>query len=46
LKKLPQDTVIYPGHHYGSTPTTTIGRECAESAAFKCKTVDELEAVP
>ena len=27
LAKLPSDTVLYPGHHYGPTPTSTIGDE-------------------
>lgn len=27
LKQLPDETIIYPGHNYGSTPTSTIGRE-------------------
>jgi glyoxylase-like metal-dependent hydrolase (beta-lactamase superfamily II) len=27
LAKLPADTVLYPGHHYGPTPTSTIGDE-------------------
>ena len=27
LMKLPDDTVVWPGHDYGSTPTSTIGRE-------------------
>ncbi len=27
LKQLPDETVIYPGHDYGSTPSSTIGRE-------------------
>ena len=27
LKELPDDTIIYPGHDYGSSPTSTIGRE-------------------
>lgn len=46
LKKLPSDTIIYPGHDYGRTPTSTIGRELEESAAFKCKNVEELDALP
>lgn len=46
LKKLPDDTVIYPGHNYGRTPTSTVGREKAESAAWKCATVEELDALP
>ena len=28
---LPDDTIIYPGHHYGYTPTSTIGREKVEN---------------
>lgn len=27
LKKLPEDTVFYPGHDYGATPTNTLARE-------------------
>lgn len=27
VMKLPDDTVIYPGHNYGPTPTDTIGRQ-------------------
>ena len=27
LAKLPRDTVLYPGHHYGPSPTSTIGDE-------------------
>ena len=27
LKSLPDDTIIYPGHDYGPTPTSTIGKE-------------------
>ncbi len=27
LKKLPDNTVIYPGHHYGLTTTDTIGNQ-------------------
>lgn len=27
LMALPDDTVVWPGHDYGRTPTTTIGRE-------------------
>ncbi len=28
---LPQDTVIWPGHDYGDTPTSTIGKEMQEN---------------
>jgi hydroxyacylglutathione hydrolase len=32
LFALPDDTVVLPGHNYGSTPTSTIGREKAGNA--------------
>ncbi len=28
---LPKDTVVWPGHHYGETLTTTIGREMEDN---------------
>jgi glyoxylase-like metal-dependent hydrolase (beta-lactamase superfamily II) len=28
---LPPETVVWPGHPYGDTPTSTIGRERAEN---------------
>ncbi|MFO8084228.1 MAG: MBL fold metallo-hydrolase [Desulfobacterales bacterium] len=31
LIKLPSDTTIWPGHDYGDTPTSTIGREIREN---------------
>lgn len=46
LKKLPPETIIYPGHDYGKTVTSTIARESAESAAFRCQTIEELHALP
>lgn len=46
LKKLPHDTVIYSGHDYGSTPTSTIGRECNESVAFKVTKLEEFKKIP
>lgn len=31
LFALPDDTIVLPGHHYGPTPTSTIGREKVEN---------------
>jgi len=31
LFSLPDETIVLPGHHYGSTPTSTIGREKKEN---------------
>lgn len=46
IKKLPHDTIIFSGHDYGKTPTTTIGRECLESEAFTVKTLEEFKKIP
>lgn len=34
LTTLPDDTVLYPGHHYGSTATSTMGEQRQENYAF------------
>jgi glyoxylase-like metal-dependent hydrolase (beta-lactamase superfamily II) len=31
LLSLPRETVVWPGHDYGDTPTSTIGREMQEN---------------
>ncbi len=31
LITLPKDTIVWPGHDYGDTPTSTIGREMEEN---------------
>ncbi|MBI3556074.1 MAG: MBL fold metallo-hydrolase [Deltaproteobacteria bacterium] len=46
LKKLAPETVIYPGHDYGKTKTTSIVQECKQSAAWRCRTTEELDAIP
>lgn len=46
LRALPGNTVIYPGHDYGSTWTTTVERELRESPAFRARTVAEFDALP
>jgi len=43
LIALPEETRVYPGHDYGRTPTSTLGREmlenpyllCSDAAAFR-----------
>jgi len=27
LLELPPDTIVWPGHHYGDTPSSTLARE-------------------
>ncbi|WP_321369176.1 MBL fold metallo-hydrolase [uncultured Desulfuromusa sp.] len=36
LKKLPEETQIYPGHDYGPTVTSTIGWELKNNDYLKC----------
>ncbi|PIR54675.1 MBL fold metallo-hydrolase [Candidatus Peregrinibacteria bacterium CG10_big_fil_rev_8_21_14_0_10_36_19] len=42
IMKLPQSTKVYPGHHYGSIPISTIGFEKANNRFFKCKDFEEF----
>jgi len=42
---LPQDTTIYPGHHYGYSPTITIKENIQNSNFFQCKSLDEFVVI-
>ena len=42
ILKLPMQTTIYPGHHYGFSKTTTIQDNIKYSNFFTCKTLDEF----
>jgi hydroxyacylglutathione hydrolase len=42
LAHLPEETRVYPGHNYGSTETSTIGRELLENPFLRCQTFDEF----
>jgi hydroxyacylglutathione hydrolase len=44
LGKLPPETIVYPGHDYGSTKTSTIGRESMENPAMLQRSVSEFES--
>lgn len=41
LAKLPTDTVLYPGHHYGPTPTSTIGDELQQNHYLRVASLDD-----
>lgn len=41
LAKLPRDTVLYPGHHYGPTETSTIGDELENNLYLRIRTLDD-----
>ena len=42
LMKLPDETVIYPGHNYGSTPTDTIGNQKQTNPYLQCNSLNEF----
>ena len=44
LTALPEETRVYPGHNYGSTPTSTIGRELLENPYLRAATFEEFRA--
>ncbi len=41
LAKLPADTILFPGHHYGPTPTSTIGDELRQNAYLRIRSLDD-----
>ena len=43
---LPAESVILPGHHYARECASTLARELLESPPFRCRSVDELRALP
>lgn len=42
IKKLPDDTKIFPGHDYGKKPWSTIKDEKKNNPYFKVKTLDDF----
>jgi hydroxyacylglutathione hydrolase len=46
IKALSPKTVILPGHHYVKDCATTIEAELIASPPFRCKSVEELAALP
>jgi len=41
LAKLPRQTVLYPGHHYGPSPTSTIGDELDSNLYLRVRSLDD-----
>ena len=42
IMKLPDGTIIYPGHNYGGTPTDTIGRQKQSNPYLQCSSLEEF----
>ena len=41
LAKLPPETILYPGHHYGPTPTSTIEHELRHNFYLRMSSLDD-----
>lgn len=41
LAKLPRDTVLFPGHHYGPTETSTIGAELEHNHYMRVGSIED-----
>jgi hydroxyacylglutathione hydrolase len=41
LARLPADTVLYPGHHYGPTETSTIGDELRQNLYLRVSSLED-----
>jgi hydroxyacylglutathione hydrolase len=41
LSKLPESAVLYPGHDYGATPTSTLAGERARNPYLRIPTLEE-----
>jgi glyoxylase-like metal-dependent hydrolase (beta-lactamase superfamily II) len=45
LAALPEETRVYPGHNYGTTETSTIGRELLENPYLLCQDLGSFTAL-
>jgi len=45
LARLPADTVLYPGHDYGPTRTSTIGEERASNQYMRIRSLEDWRAL-
>ena len=42
ILKLPMQTIIYPGHHYGYTPNITLKENISISPFFQCSNKNQF----
>ena len=45
LAKLPADTVLFPGHHYGPSETSTIGEELVHNPYLRIRSIEDWRAL-
>jgi len=44
VRKMDESLVVCPGHHYGPTPTSTVGRERKSNHVLQPRSLDEFKA--
>jgi hydroxyacylglutathione hydrolase len=42
ITKLPDETIVYPGHNYGPTPTDTVGHQKQTNPYLQCESLEEF----
>ena len=42
VMELPDDTVVYPGHNYGPTPSATLGEQKQTNPYLRCGSREEF----
>ena len=42
IMPLPDETIVYPGHNYGATPTDTIGHQKESNPYLQCENMQEF----
>jgi hydroxyacylglutathione hydrolase len=45
LARLPESTLLYPGHDYGPTPTSTLGDERRQNTYLRVRSLDDWRAL-
>lgn len=45
IRRMEDDLVVCPGHHYGPTPTSTIGREKKTNGVLQPRTLEEFRVL-
>ena len=45
LLKLPEKTIVYPGHHYGYSTTISIKENIKQSPFFQCNSLEKFKLV-
>lgn len=45
LSRLPGDTILYPGHHYGPTPTSTLDQERRTNHSLRIGSIEQWRAL-